>query len=259
MILNTRRLFKKLLRSLQVDAIFDVGSMDGADALQFRAAAPAARIYAFEPHPGNFGSMQRSDSLRAGRIVLVPLAATNVDGEAEFFLVPEGYVPFEGWRGMSSLHRRVQRPESLTPVRVKTSRLDTFVMEQPLRSDRLALWIDAEGKGYEVIEGAAGLFDRVQLFHIETETSACIADGQILYPDLKAMLESHDFMELATDRRTSNAQFNVLFIRPVVGTTARAHVIFHTATERLRYLAIQVLRRVCPGCIGRMRNHFRRS
>jgi FkbM family methyltransferase len=256
MILNTRRLFKKLLGPLEVDAIFDVGSMDGADAMQFRAAAPAARIYAFEPHPGNFGSMQRSDTLRAGRIVLVPLAATNFDGEAEFFLVPEGYVPCEGWRGMSSLHRRVVRPESLTPVRVKTSRLDTFVMERSLRLDRLALWIDAEGKGYEVIEGSAGLVDRVQLIHIETETSACIADGQRLYPDLKATLESHGFMELATDQRTSNAQFNVLFIRPVSETTASALIIFHTATERLRYLAIQVLRTVCPGCISRMRGYF---
>ena len=135
--------------------------------------------------------------------VLVPFAATNFDGEAEFFLVSEGYVPLEGWRGMSSLHRRVLRPESLTPIRVKTSRLDTFVIEQSLRLDRLALWIDVEGKGYEVIEGAAGLVDRVQLCHIETETSACITDEQRFYGDLKAMLESHGFMELATDRRTS--------------------------------------------------------
>jgi len=127
MVVNTHRLFAQLLRVMRIDAVCDVGSMNGADALRFRAAAPAARIHAFEPNPENLQRMQTNPALRDNNINIVALAVTNYDGDAEFHIVPAGYFPGESWRGMSSLYERFDQPALSTTVRVKTARLDTFL------------------------------------------------------------------------------------------------------------------------------------
>jgi hypothetical protein len=58
--------------------------------------------------------------------------------------------------GMSSLYRRSDpRFPSNSAVQVRTTRLDTFLTHKCPAGARFALWIDAEGKAYEVIEGAA--------------------------------------------------------------------------------------------------------
>lgn len=220
MIADTGRLFLKLLPIVQVDILCDVGSMDGAEALKFRERAPAATIYAFEALPRNLAAMRSKPALRDAGIETVPMAVTNFDGEAEFFAVEAGAFPGEQWRGMSSLHRRAALAPDATATRVATCRLDTF-LAGAADSARLALWIDVEGKGYEVIEGAAGVLERVQAVHVEVESTPCIAATQKLYADIAAMLRSAGFEELARDRRADRPQFNVLYVRPSASPRVR--------------------------------------
>ena len=125
MIVNTRRLFARLLSVLDISAVCDVGSMNGADALMCRDVLNRARIYAFEPNPGNFCLMQGDPALREHAIELVPLAATNYDGDAELFVVKADYSRPNAWRGMSSLYRRSDGSELTAVIPVKTTRLDT--------------------------------------------------------------------------------------------------------------------------------------
>src|SRR5579863_5575430 len=154
---NTQRLFAELLQLMRIEVVADIGSMDGTDALRFRsAAAPAASIYAFEPNPGNLQRMQANPALRDSHIDIVPLALTNYDGDAEFYITPAGYYPGESWRGTSSLYKRVDQPQLLTTTRVQAARLDTFLAGKLAPPQRLALWIDVEGKAHEVLEGGAG-------------------------------------------------------------------------------------------------------
>src|SRR5688572_27349285 len=127
MVVNTKRLFIQLLRTLRINTICDVGSMNGADALRFRAAAPAADIYALEAHPDNAQRMQDDARLQAQGISILAMAAADRDGEADFFMTPPGYAGGNAWRGMSSLHRRTRDAETLTTTRVKTTRLDSML------------------------------------------------------------------------------------------------------------------------------------
>jgi FkbM family methyltransferase len=252
MIVNTRRLFCKLLPTMRIDTVCDVGSMDGTDALRFRAAAPSATVYAFEALPRNVSAMRASRSMSASNIQTVEVAVTNFDGEAEFFAVEAGLFPGEDWRGMSSLHRRAAPQATLAATRVKACRLDSFLKALPKNSARVALWIDAEGKGYEVIEGADGLIANVQLVHVEVETAPCIAPTQKLYADIRTLLHSRGFEELAGDRRRGKPQFNVLFIRPPSSARARYAVISHTVIERLRSATANILYKICPACMRRI-------
>jgi FkbM family methyltransferase len=251
LIVNTQRLFIALLSTLEIDLICDVGSMNGADALKFRDSSPDSRIFAFEPNPENFRQMESNAVLRDRNIHLACLAATNRDGHADFFLVDADYSRRDYRRGMSSLFRRRGDERSSASVRVRTARLDTFLADKCGPAGRLALWIDAEGKAYEVIEGMTGIADRVRLLHIEVETRPCIGSHQKLYGDVKALLRELGFAEFATDQARSSSQFNALFIRSALPAVTRIAATATLVLALLRRRLIDLARVVCPMCLRR--------
>ncbi len=198
---------------MDIDCVCDVGSMDGSESIGFRQALPAAALFAFEANPENLRPMQANPVLREKDVQIVPMAAANYDGLAEFFIVQADYSAHNYQRGMSSLYKRGDGSALQATVSVPTTRLDSFFRQKGLRDLKLALWIDVEGKAYEVIEGAAGLMEQLRVLHVEVETSACIAPGQKLYGDVKAILESCGFVELACDNPPCMPQLNIVFVR----------------------------------------------
>lgn len=259
MIVNTRRLFASLLERMQINAVCDVGSMNGQDALAFSAAAPRSSVWAFEPNPVNFALMAADCAIRERNIRIEPLAATNYDGEAEFFLVEADYARSDPRRGMSSLYQRGDESAPAGVVRVRTARLDTFLADKCAADARLALWIDTEGKTYEVIEGLEGVAERVQLLHAEVETSPCIGAGQKLYPQVRALLAGLGFAELATDHARSHTQFNALFVRAQQSAAMRLELTARLLGARLRYLMVAAAMRLCPACVRRYAAWRRRA
>lgn len=249
MIVNTHRLFVRLLPRLQISSVCDIGSMDGADALIFRDAAPTSSVYAFEANPENYRLMEANRALQQHNIQPVPLAVTDYDGTAEFFLVAA-----HCGRGLSSLHQRSSEWASPAGVvEVKTTRLDTFLADKSRPDDRLALWIDAEGKAYEVLRGTTGVAKQVHLLHVEVETSACIGVDQKFYSDVKALLQQLGFAEFATDQAHSDIQFNALFLRSDLSAKLWFQTRMWLLCARLRYMIVQAVRKVCPACLRRYR------
>ncbi len=253
MIVNTQRLFRKLLNKMQIGVVCDVGSMDGADALAFREAVPESSIYAFEANPLNLRLMRENPALRARNIQIVPLAVTNYDGGAEFFLVDADYSQPDYRRGMGSLYRRSGEWAPAAVVPVEATRLDTFLADKCPPNWALALWIDSEGMAYEVIEGMTGIADRVHLLHVEVETKPCIGRNQKLYADVKAQLWRLGFTELATDQTKLQSQFNALFVRSKVSPVMRVRLTAWQVRAWLRYRLVRIIRRVCPACLRRYR------
>jgi len=253
MIANTPRLFASLLPRLQIGTVCDVGSMNGADAARFRAAAPTARVIALEPNPRNFALMQADQRLHACGIELLPWAASTRDGASELFLVCADYAGGDPRRGMSSLFRRTGEWASSEAVAVRTTRLDSLLQPAAAPRARLALWIDTEGAAFEVIEGSSGVSDRVALVHVEVETEACIGARQRLYPEVKQLLGRLGLRELATDLPRSAVQFNALFVARRLSAAERLTVHGLLWRERLRYLVVRTLGRLCPGCLRRYR------
>jgi FkbM family methyltransferase len=213
MAFDTRRLFLRLLSTLDIEVVCEAGSMDGRDALRFRRCARNADIIALEPNPANFQRMQSEVSLAAAKIELVQVAAAHFDGEAPFHLVPAPPGPDErGRRGMSSLLERADArftgPSITTPVR----RLDGLLGAR-VRDRRLALWIDTEGMGFETLTGAAGLAESLALVHVEVEVEPCIAASQHLYRDVDALLRGWGLIQLATNSSAGSIQFDAVYIR----------------------------------------------
>jgi FkbM family methyltransferase len=252
-IVNTSRLFTRLLARLGISDVCDVGSLDGSDALRFRAALPGARIYALEPNPCNFQLMQGDAALRRRDIRILPWAASDEDGEAPLFLVDADYSRRDARRGMSSLYQRVGEWASTECMTVRTTRLDSFLAARCRPEARLALWIDSEGKAFEVIEGMRAIAAQVHLVHVEVETEACVVAGQKLYPQVRALLGTLGFRELATDLPPRAVQFNALFVRTRCAAGERRRIGIAFAGARLRHLLGSAAARACPGCLRRVR------
>ena len=247
-VVNTRRLFAGLLRTLDIATICDVGSMDGTDALLFRRHRPRASVLAFEPNPENFTRMQNDARLHAQGIRLFPFAASDQESEAPFFVVAtlHGRGTERERRGMSSLHRRADPALLAGIVPVRTVRLDRLLAEQQLLDGALALWIDAEGMAFEVIRGADGVLANTRMLHVEVETTPCIGAGQHLFPDVRRCLEQSGFRLLATDHPLEYAQFNALFLRQELMRTHAVSIGARLALARLRRY------------VGRMLHRYRR-
>ena len=247
LIVDTRRLFLKLLRTFEIDTVCDVGSMDGSDSLRFRRALPAAEVIAFEPNPLNFALMQADPRLGVERIRLLPLAVSDRDSEAPFFVVGAEYARDRDLarRGMSSLHRRSDSSLIADVVQVHMTRLDD-VLARGSASARIALWIDTEGMAYEAISGASGVLGRTEMLHVEVETVPCIGSDQRLLPDVERLLIEGGFVLLATDQPTSSMQLNALFVRSELLAARAAEIRWHVASERLRRRVTSAVRPLLP-------------
>jgi FkbM family methyltransferase len=229
-VLSTRRLFTALLPVLDIDTVCDVGSKDGTDALRFRRQLPAAQVIAFEASPRNFELMRADAALTAGAVRTESFAVTDFDGVADFFVVRAEHPIEHARRGMSSLYRRVAEIDLERVVSVPTIRLDTYLGSTAPAVSRCALWIDAEGKAFEVIAGARGVLERIQLLHVEVETRPLIGAAQKTYADVRRQLENAGFKELATDHASSGKQFNTLFMR----ATQPQHILLEVRRRLLR-------------------------
>jgi FkbM family methyltransferase len=247
LIVDTRRLFCRLLRAFDVATVCDVGSMDGHDALRFRRALPAAEIIAFEPNPRNFALMQANPRLQLERIRILPLAASDRDSHSPFFVVAAEYSQDRdrARRGMSSLHRRADASLIADVVQVRMTRLDE-ILAGAAESGRIALWIDTEGAAYEVISGASRVLGRIEMLHVEVETIPCIGADQRLFPDVERLLVEAGFALLATDQPISSMQLNALFVRAELLATRAAEIQWHVASERLRRRVKSAVRPLLP-------------
>jgi FkbM family methyltransferase len=251
-LVNTRQLFLGLLRDLEIDQCGDVGSMDGTEALAFRARLPGAQVWALEPHPGNLARMQADPRLGRAGIRVIGAAASDRAGQAGFYLVDAGSGPehqVRARRGMSSLHAR-HGVDSVRRVEVTTLRLDELLRQQA--GERIALWIDVEGKAYEAIEGLREVCARVQLIHVELESLPCIAPVQCLAPQVHALLLELGFEALATDLPRSHPQFNAVYLRRGQPARLRWRIALRLWRARWRRWLVSALRTGCPACLGRL-------
>jgi FkbM family methyltransferase len=253
MIVGTRRLFLRLLPVLTIDHACDIGSMDGADALAFRRALPAARVLAFEPNPHNFARMRADARFAAAGIELLPLAANDRDGPGTFHLVDADYTQPHHRRGMSSLFERADATLRSGSLSVDCVRLDRVLAAAGRHPRRIALWIDVEGKGFEALEGARGILDEVWLIHIEVEARPCISTAQHLYPEVDELLTNAGFERIATSAPPDVEQWNAVYVRSRMSAATRARVALARCSGLVRHRAGIWLTRHWPSCASRLR------
>jgi FkbM family methyltransferase len=208
--LNTTILFAILLRRMRPDLVCDVGALDGLHTRRFRGLVPEARVVAFEANREHVRAMMADRRNQEAGIEVYQRAVSNRDGSIPFYLEHRrGNSSDWGRRGISSTRRRTAGSAGRTAVEVEAIRLDTFVNRVTPAAQRIALWIDAEGSGFEVLEGMAGIRERVALVHVEVETQE-FWGGQRLASDVYRLMSQWSFVEVG--RGTGRSQHDLVFV-----------------------------------------------
>jgi FkbM family methyltransferase len=248
LILNTSRLFRRLLRTLDIETVCDIGSMDASDALRFRRVLPNATVIALEPNPRNFELMEADQRLADNSIKIYPVAASDDTSEEPFYIVNADYAKGRDRyrRGMSSLHRRFDGSQLADVVQVRTIRVDELLAAESPGKQPIALWVDTEGMALEVIDGARAVLPFTRMLHVEVETEAIIGAEQKLFRHVERVLNDAGFSLVATDQPRHHLQFNALFVRADVLRSKSARIRYWIRVMRLRHVLVRSVSRLLP-------------
>jgi FkbM family methyltransferase len=231
---NTRTIFKALLRRHEVDCNLDIGSCDGTDSLRFRRIFPAADIFAFEANPFLYRAMAANPLISENRITIFPFAVTNYTGVARFHVTDLNYED-AGVKnpGTSSLLVREDLKIQET-VAAQTCRIDEFVLSHCSTACRVGLWIDVEGAELAVLEGMAGIKERVVAVHVETARTP-MRLGQKVFSEVEQLMKSFGFVLFATNMSSASSWGDVVFVKKELIPSLGSGFIFWQALAKLSY------------------------
>lgn len=169
-ILKTKYLFLNLLRMFRPCLILDVGSMDGSDSMRFRRMSPKSKIIAFEANPYNYAKMKSNPRLAQLNIEVRNRLVSNKAEKGKFYISRGAVAGMNsGNMGTSSSMKPVNAADIAEEIEVDTTRLDEIIKSESLPADWVAMWIDVEGAGYEVLSSVVGAKQQIALLHIEVE------------------------------------------------------------------------------------------
>lgn len=212
-ILKTKYLFLNSLKILKPGLILDVGSMDGSDSIRFRAMSPQSRIIAFEANPHNFLKMQSNPRVARLNIEVRNQLISSVAGAGKFY-ISKGAVAGSnsGNMGTSSSMLPTNSSDIAEEIEVPSIRLDEVIAGATTPTDWVALWIDVEGAGYEVLSSIERAKHQVAVLHIEVELAEFWVGQKLkndvikLANDLGMVLLAHSDNDKQQDLVLVNAQ-----------------------------------------------------
>jgi FkbM family methyltransferase len=211
-ILKTKYLFYNLLRFLKPKLILDVGSMDGSDSLRFRQMSANSRIIAIEASPSNYKKMILDSRLEKSEIEVANYLIASQEKRLAFHITHDSYSADTQKsinRGSSSLLEPIDKSAVVEIIELDAIRLDKFITMNGGQSNDLALWIDVEGAGFDVLESIGDLKKNISLLHIEAEITPKWV-GQKLKSDLAELASRFNMVLLATTKNSN--QQDLVFI-----------------------------------------------
>jgi FkbM family methyltransferase len=172
------------LEAARIDMILDAGANVGQYARERRGWGYAGEILSFEPQPLAHAELCRHAAPDPGWTVAPPLALGATSGEVEIELSAES--DMSSILPQSELLRRISPTSKIEGrERVTLERLDKAAVPYISPGQRLFLKIDTQGYESRVLDGAAGLMDRIQGVQLELSLVGCY-EGE---PDACAMIE----------------------------------------------------------------------
>jgi FkbM family methyltransferase len=177
-----------VIRAADVSIVVDVGAGGGQFVRWLREEGYAGRIVSFEPVAEAFGKLQRRTTGDPSTTCM-KLALAERDGES--------VVNVAGNLWSSSLLPMTSEHEAAAPAsayvgheRVRLARLDSLAVVD--LKDRAYLKIDVQGGEGAVLDGAAGVFDRIMAVELELSLVE-LYEGQELLPSLHERMSSLGF------------------------------------------------------------------
>lgn len=173
--------------------IFDIGSRDCVQSIEFYNSYPNAKIYAFECNPNTLDICKKNIENYKDRITLIEGAVCDYDGDITFFPINKDETKttwVDGNPGASSLFKSNGKytVEHYVQYEIKTKchRLDTIMKLHNIPKVDI-IWMDLQGAELLAFKGLGEFVKDVKYIHTEV-THKEMYSGQVMFK------EFNDFM-----------------------------------------------------------------
>lgn len=214
-----RKVYERLLlEAVKPKVFWELGAFNAAFSRRLRAKMPESTFHAFEANPYPYEKFR--EEVTADGVNYHHLALGPKDGTAVFkigrSLGDRELAPDMGCNSMliKSGDRTYEDAE------VEMVAVDTFAAKHGLLGKSSAVWIDAEGFAYQVLEGMRETLKSSSFVFIEVEDRQ-LWEEQKTAVDIRRFLFAEGFVPILRDFEFKQ-QYNVLFAR--IGLSERADV-----------------------------------
>ena len=178
--------------------IFDIGSRDCQQSIEFYNNFPNAKIYAFECNPNTLDICKKNIENYKDRITLVEGAVCDYDGEITFYPINQEKT-ITTWKdgnpGASSifLSNGTYKAEHYIQDEIKTNchRLDSVIQKYNIKNVDI-IWMDLQGAELLALKGLGNFLKQVKYMHIEVSHGEMYS-GQVLFKELNDYIISNNF------------------------------------------------------------------
>lgn len=185
----------------------EVGAFDASTSIRAAKNLPNTKCIAYEANTYNFEYFKDKQEVLPN-FSYEHLAISNHNNSVTFFVQRQkNKKKIKPVRKNNSLLERSDEAFIYEEISVDCKTLDSI---HP-HNETYCLWIDAEGKGFEVLEGAPNILKNTKYIFIEVEQQQFWKD-QKLDSDVIEFLSNAGFNILAQDQEYEN-QYNILFGR----------------------------------------------
>ena len=178
--------------------IFDIGSRDCQQSIEFYNNFPNAKIYAFECNPNTLDICKKNIENYKDRITLIEGAVCDYDGEITFYPINQEKT-ITTWKdgnpGASSifLSNGTYKAEHYIQDEIKTNchRLDSVIHKYNIKNVDI-IWMDLQGAELLALKGLGNLLKQVKYMHIEVSHGEMYS-GQVMFDELNDYIISNNF------------------------------------------------------------------
>ena len=192
--------FHKEVRHIQPTVFIEVGCREGEASIITKNCIPSCKVFAYEAGKETYDLFH--EQIAEADVIHKNLAISNEKGSGSFYKNKD-----RPTIGSNSLMTRINRGAWTDEQKVSKNTLDNL---HNTNSESFCLWIDAEGHGYEVLQGAKEVLKKTQLVFIEVEETEHWIN-QKLDRDILEFL-ANDFDAVARDQEYPK-QYNLVFKR----------------------------------------------
>ena len=196
--------------------IFDIGSRDCLQSIEFYNMFPNSKIYAFECNPNTLDICKKNINLYRDRITLIEGAVCDYDGYITFYPINQKKTITtwtDGNPGASSLFKSSGKYNIETYVQdeitTKCHRLDTIMKKYNIPKVDI-IWMDLQGAELLALKGLGNNLYNVEFIHTEM-CNIEIYTNQALFPEINDYLINLFYFKTLSDLNTNVSFHDVIY------------------------------------------------
>lgn len=191
-----------------VHTIFDIGSRDACQAMEFTDWFPMAEVHLFEPIPSSYNFCTEQTKYR-NKVTCNNTALSDYSGLGSFYEVYNGNI------GASSLYQTTEHTNRTQnwqqrEITVAIETGEDYIKHKGINPPCI-LWMDTQGAELACLRGFGDYLSDVKAAHIEVGIESLYVNGTN-YNELISFMDANNFKQLLNLDHGSQQEVDVIFV-----------------------------------------------